>query len=46
MERKVYNEIPPKVEYSLSPIGKEFTTVMESMKQWGNSYIHNLNIKN
>ncbi|MBU3220317.1 winged helix-turn-helix transcriptional regulator [Clostridium algidicarnis] len=46
IERKVYNEIPPKVEYSLSPIGKEFTTVMESMKQWGNSYIHNLNIKN
>lgn len=37
--RKVYNEIPPKVEYSLSPIGEEFKEVMESMKVWGNSYI-------
>ena len=37
--RKVYNEIPPKVEYSLSPMGVEFKVVMESMKVWGNSYI-------
>lgn len=37
--RKVYNEIPPKVEYSLSPMGEEFKVVMESMKVWGNSYI-------
>lgn len=45
IERKVYNEIPPKVEYSLSSIGEEFNEVMDSMKTWGNSYINQLVIK-
>lgn len=40
IERKVYNEIPPKVEYYLSPMGKEFKTAMESMKNWGMLYIN------
>lgn len=37
--RTVYNQIPPKVEYSLSPMGEKFKPVIESLKDWGNAYI-------
>ena len=30
-----YDEIPPKVEYSLSDYGRTFIPVMQSMAQWG-----------
>lgn len=38
IERKVYNVVPPKVEYSLSPLGKKFSDVTTSMGQWGMTY--------
>lgn len=37
--RTVYNQIPPKVEYSLSTLGKQFKPVLESLQVWGNHYI-------
>lgn len=37
--RTVYNQIPPKVEYSLSEMGEMFKPVMESLKDWGIRYI-------
>lgn len=37
--RKEYMQIPPKVEYSLSNIGKEFQPVLESIRDWGEKYI-------
>lgn len=37
--RKEYAQIPPKVEYSLSPIGEKFKSVLESLEVWGNEYI-------
>ena len=37
--RKEYPQIPPKVEYSLSDIGKEFLPVLDSFKTWGKQYI-------
>lgn len=37
--RTEYMQIPPKVEYSLSDIGKEFQPVLESIKDWGEKYI-------
>jgi DNA-binding HxlR family transcriptional regulator len=40
--RTVYSQIPPKVEYSLSPLGKDFITVLESLKVWGNKYIEQM----
>lgn len=40
--RTVYSQIPPKVEYSLSPMGKDFITVLESLKDWGNKYIEQM----
>lgn len=40
--RKVYPQIPPKVEYSLSPMGEEFITVLGSLKTWGDRYIEQM----
>ena len=38
--RTEYPQIPPKVEYSLSEIGKKFAPVLESIQTWGLEYIH------
>lgn len=35
--RYVYQEIPPKVEYSLTDLGKSFVPILEHMKTWGDS---------
>lgn len=37
--RHVYPEVPPKVEYSLSGIGREFLPVLEGFQSFGNKYI-------
>ena len=39
IERKIFNVIPPKVEYSLSGKGTEFLDVVDSMEKWGQGYI-------
>ncbi len=36
--RREYSQIPPKVEYSLSDIGKEFDTVTDALGEWGEKY--------
>jgi DNA-binding HxlR family transcriptional regulator len=36
--RKVYAEVPPKVEYSLSEIGITLKPIIDSMKLWGIEY--------
>ncbi len=35
VERKVYPEIPPKVEYSLTPLGESLKPVIMQMHRWG-----------
>lgn len=35
ISRHVYQQIPPKVEYSLTPLGKELEAVLMSMHEWG-----------
>lgn len=37
--RKVYPEIPPKVEYSLTSFGKTVIPVLDSLCQWGSEYL-------
>lgn len=44
--RKVYPEVPPRVEYSLSEIGREFGPVLNQIEQWGYRYIDYLHQKN
>lgn len=42
VERKQYEAIPPKVEYSLTEIGKHFHPVIEAIQNWGQEYIEYL----
>lgn len=35
IHREVYPVVPPKVEYSLTPLGHSLEPVIETMKQWG-----------
>ena len=39
VKRVQYESIPPKVEYSLTDIGKKFHPVVAAMEAWGNEYI-------
>lgn len=41
--REAYPEIPPRVEYRLSEIGKRFKPVLDSLETWGNEYISFMN---
>lgn len=45
INRTEYPQIPPKVEYSLSEVGKKFTLVLDSLQVWGNEYINYLKEK-
>ncbi len=38
VKRKIYPEIPPRVEYSLSEKGKALQPVIEKIVEWGNEY--------
>lgn len=35
IHREVYKEVPPKVEYSLTPLGQSFIPILDSMGEWG-----------
>ena len=43
--RREYQQIPPKVEYSLSDIGEKFKDVLSVLEVWGNEYIQYLREK-
>jgi len=38
VERKVYKEVPPRVEYTLTNIGYTLADVLDSMANWGELY--------
>ena len=38
INRKVYAEVPPKVEYSLTDTGLSLKPILDSMVNWGNEY--------
>lgn len=44
--RTEYQQIPPKVEYSMSEIGEKFRDVLSELEVWGNEYIKYLKNKN
>ncbi|MEM9538425.1 MAG: helix-turn-helix domain-containing protein [Cyanobacteria bacterium P01_E01_bin.42] len=35
VHREVYAQVPPKVEYSLTPLGRSLKPVIDSMHEWG-----------
>lgn len=36
--RTVYAEVPPRVEYVLSPLGESMKPILDAMEQWGTEY--------
>lgn len=39
VQRKVYQQVPPKVEYSLTQQAKTLVPILNSMNEWGKEYI-------
>lgn len=37
--RKVYAQVPPKVEYSLSELGRSMEPILSALKRWGDANI-------
>lgn len=38
VERKVFPEVPPRVEYTLTDIGYSLAVVLDAMADWGGAY--------
>jgi DNA-binding HxlR family transcriptional regulator len=41
IERKVYAEVPPKVEYSISKSGETLKPIIDAMWDWGRHFLDN-----
>ena len=46
VERKVFAEVPPRVEYTLTDIGYSLAPVLDAMAQWGTDYQAYCELKN
>jgi DNA-binding HxlR family transcriptional regulator len=42
LERKIYPQIPPRVEYTLTSIGRDLKAILDQMSQCGEKYRQNL----
>jgi len=36
--RTLFTEVPPKVLYSLSPLGETMRPILDALQEWGNNY--------
>ena len=46
VRRVQYEDIPPRVEYSLTDIGRKFHPVIAAMEVWGKEYIARMQEEN
>ncbi len=44
IERKVYAEVPPRVEYTLTETGYSLKPILDAMQRWGEQYKVKLNL--
>ncbi len=42
INRMVYAEVPPRVEYSLTPLGESLKPILDVMQTWGEKYKNSL----
>ncbi|MBF6193551.1 helix-turn-helix domain-containing protein [Nocardia implantans] len=42
VHREVYPEVPPRVEYSLTPLGEELAVALRPLEEWGGRHKHEL----
>lgn len=40
IHREVYLQVPPKVEYSLTPLGESLKPIIAAMHEWGTRFLH------
>lgn len=45
IQRKVYHEVPPKVEYTLTEVGQELIPFIQYLKDWGDKQIEKEHVK-
>ena len=38
VERQIFAEVPPRVEYSLSSLGKTLQPILDAMRDWGEAF--------
>lgn len=43
LTRTVYAEVPPRVEYSLTPLGQSLRPILDALGSWGEEYKASLN---
>lgn len=45
IRRKIYAVVPPKVEYSLTELGKSLMPILTAMRDWGAEFLRGKNIE-
>ncbi|RPJ94031.1 winged helix-turn-helix transcriptional regulator [Rummeliibacillus sp. TYF005] len=43
VSRKMYNQVPPKVEYSTTELGESLQPILQELCQWGSHYAEQVN---